>query len=257
MVYVLRILIKYSHFRTPDIRIVDHRELDGKHLHRKSHIRAYSPFISANGLMRSTSRVKRLSEILYDVKHLIIMDCRRRLVHLQLQHLHGLHYHPGVNFMRASQVQRHDAVLKLRNFLRKIGNSCLGCRRRKAETLSPMMAELPKEQLLFQKPLFTMTGVNFFGPFFVTVRRSSEKRWGFLFTYLTTRAVHLEVFPSIDTNSCVMGTLRFAARRGTPSVIWSDNGTNFVESETELVENIRKWNEQACELLVHKTYVEV
>ena len=141
--------------------------------------------------MRSTGL--RLSEITYDVKHPIILDGRHRLVHLLLQHLHDLHYHPGADFMRA-QVQQNYAFLKLRNTLREIESSCLVCRRRKAETLSPMMADLPKE-----------------------------------------RAVHLEVVPTIDTNSCVMGILRFAARRGTSSVIWSDNCTNFVGSATEPV----------------------
>ena len=163
--------------------------------------------------MRSTGRVKRLSEITYDVKHTIILDGRHRLVYLLLQHLHDLHYHPGVDLMRA-RVQQHYAVLKLRNTLRKIESSCPMCRRRKAETLSPMMSDLPKERRSLQKPPFTMTGVEYFGPLFKTVRRSSEKRWGFLFTCLTTRAVHLEVVPSLDTISCVMGILRFAARRG-------------------------------------------
>ena len=134
LVYILRILPKHSHFRTPDRKIVDYSELslaeskllsmaqrelfhlemknlsEGKQLHPKSRIRAYSPFISASGLMRSIGRVKHLSEITYDVKHPIILEGRHRLVHLILQHLHELHYHPGVDFMRA-QVQQRYAVL--------------------------------------------------------------------------------------------------------------------------------------------------
>ena len=63
------------------------------------------------------------------------------------------------------------------------------------------------------------TGVDYFEPLYVPVCRSTEKRWGFLFTCLTTRAVHLEIVPSLDTSSCVMGIERFIARRGTPSTI--------------------------------------
>ena len=212
--------------------------LYGKQLHTKSSIRAYSPFIRTSGIMRPNGCVKCLSEITYDVNHPVILDGRPKLVHSLLQHLQEIHYHPlqCVDFMRA-QVQQHNAVLKLRNTLCEIESSCLVCRRREAETLSPMMADLRKERLSFQKSIFTVTGVDYFGSLFVTVRRSSEKRWFYLFTCLTTIAVHLEVVPSLDTNSCVMGVFRLVARHGTPSVIWSDNGTNFVESKTELVEN--------------------
>ena len=47
---------------------------------------------------------------------------------------------------------------------------------------------------------------------------------------------------SMDASSCVMGVERFVSRRGTPAIIWSDNGTNFVGAEKELRENIEKWN---------------
>ena len=67
------------------------------------------------------------------------------------------------------------------------------------------------------------------------IRRSSEKRWGFLFTCMTLRVIHLEVVPSMDTSSCVMGIERFISRRGTPPVIWSDNGTSFVASTKKLI----------------------
>ena len=46
----------------------------------------------------------------------------------------------------------------------------------------------------------------------------------------------------MDTSSCVMGVERFVSRRGTPAMIWSDNGTNFIGAEKELRESIEKWN---------------
>ena len=94
--------------------------------------------------------------------------------------------------------------------------------------------------------------MDYFGPLYVPVRRSTEKRWGFLFTCLTTRAVHLEIVPSLDTSSCVMGIERFIARRGTPSTIWSDNGTNFVGAEKELLACIKSWNGMAPNFFAHK-----
>ena len=35
---------------------------------------------------------------------------------------------------------------------------------------------------------------------------------------------------------------RFISRRGTPAMIWSDNGTNFIGAEKGLRERIKKWN---------------
>ena len=96
------------------------------------------------------------------------------------------------------------------------------------------MAYLSKERLAYQSPPFTTTGVDYFGRFYVTLT--------FLFTCLTTRAVHVEIVPSMDASSCVMGVERFVSRRATPASMWSDNGTNFVGAEKELRENIEKWN---------------
>ena len=114
------------------------------------------------------------------------------------------------------------------------------------------MADLPIERLGYQHPPFSNTGVDYFGPFLVPIRRSTEKRWGFLFTCLTTRAVHIEVVPSLDTRSCVMGVERFIARRGTPTTIMSDNGTNFVGAQKELLACNESCNKLAPAVFVQK-----
>ena len=106
------------------------------------------------------------------------------------------------------------------------------------------MSDLPRERLAFKERPFTNTGIDYFDPFYVAVKRWPEKWRRFLFTCLTTRAVHFEAVPSIDTSSCVMGIERFAARRGVTSVLWSDNGTNFIASEWELLQNVSAWNQQ-------------
>ena len=274
--YVLRLLSRNRDYRTNSCVITDPTELENSEqrllylaqaesfhaeksnllkstpLSKSSKIVRFSPFIGPNGLLRASGRTRLLETATFDVKHPILLDARHPLVRLLLEHLHSQHCHQGVDYLRAL-VQQRFAVVKLRAVLRTIVSRCLTCRKRKAETLTPIMSDLPRERLAFKEPPFSNTGIDYFGPFFVSVKRSTEKRWGFLFTCLTTRAVHFEVVPSMDTSSCVMGIERFCARRGIPSVIWSDNGTNFVASEKELLSNINIWNQQVLsESLVKK-----
>jgi transposase InsO family protein len=77
-------------------------------------------------------------------------------------------------------------------------------------------------------------GVDYFGPFDVTIGRRREKRYGALFTCMTTRAVHIEVAASLTTDSAIMAIRRMIARRGNPRSIVSDNGTNFHGADNEL-----------------------
>ena len=79
-----------------------------------------------------------------------------------------------------------------------------------------------------------------FGPYYVKVGRSSVKRHGCIFTCLTTRAVHLEVLCSLDTNAFINALCRFISRRGKPNRIFSDNGTKFVGAYRELGEALKE-----------------
>ena len=101
------------------------------------------------------------------------------------------------------------------------------------------MADLPRERLEAGRP-FRNAGVDFFGPLHVKRFRKTEARYGMLVTCLATRAVHLEVAHSLDTDSCIMALRRIFARRSQPEVIFSDRGTNFFGSNRELRQELRE-----------------
>ena len=203
---------------------------------KTSTILKLSPFIGLNGLLRAKGRTHLLEVATFGTEHPVILDARHQLVRLFLQHLHERHCHHGVEYLRAL-TQQNFSILKLQTTLKSTQSKFVTCRKQKAETVTPIMADVSRERLAFRSPPLSNTGIDYFAPFYVSVKRWTEKRWGFLFTCLTTRSVHFEVVPSMDT-SCVKGT-----EIRSPGVIWPDNGTNFIATENELLNNVLNWNQ--------------
>lgn len=76
----------------------------------------------------------------------------------------------------------------------------MGCQRRKARLGEQFMADVPECRVAPHQPPFTCVRVDFFGPLQVEQGRSIVKRYGCLFTCLTTRAVHIEIAHYLDTD---------------------------------------------------------
>lgn len=106
------------------------------------------------------------------------------------------------------------------------------------------MADLPTPRLGYSLPPFTHNGVDYFGPIYVKSGRKTEKRYGVLFTCMTTRAVHIEIAHSLETDAYIMAMQRMVSRRGRPAHIWSDNGTNFVGAEREIQDALKRLNKE-------------
>jgi hypothetical protein len=88
---------------------------------------------------------------------------------------------------------------------------------------------------------FDQVGVDYFGPILVKQRKSTVKRYGCIFTCLKIRAVHIELAENMETDSSILCLRNLIGRRGQPSDIYSDDGTNFVGAERELREVSSDW----------------
>ena len=71
-----------------------------------------------------------------------------------------------------------------------------------------------------------------------------------IFVSLIIKAVHLELVSDLTTDAFIAALRRFIARRGKPSLIWSDHGTNFVGVVRELKEFIAFFQNQKTQGLI-------
>ena len=145
-------------------------------------------------------------------------------------------------------IQQEYWIIGSRNALNKIKSSCIKCIHRNANPIHPPMADIPRQWLDEQVFPFIHTGVDYFGPFEMKFLRRTLKRWCCLFICLTTRAVHIEVTQSLDTESCLAAVTRFIARRVYPNTIISDNGTKLVGTANELKAFMNEWDKAKIEI---------
>ena len=108
------------------------------------------------------------------------------------------------------------------------------------------MSNLTAERVSVPKSPFIHTGIDCLGPLFVKFSRKTKsnqaipKRYRATFTYLASRAFHIELAGDLSTDSFILALRRFTARRSNPQTITRDNGTNFVGAQRELSDEIQK-----------------
>ena len=221
---------------------------DYKYLQRNKGVRKGStlaqlnPFIDAAGLIRVRGRLEN-SDLPEDMKTPILLPQRHRLTRLIIEDVHRKAAHSGVKQV-ISKLRENFWIIKCLAAVKSTIGECIVCKRIHKPQMTQIMAPLPTDRLTPDEPPFTRTGIDYFGPMYVRVARSTPKRWGVIFTCLACRAVHFEIAHSLDTDSFLGAFSRFTARRGVPKHIFSDNGTNFVAGERELNEMLEDMNEE-------------
>ena len=111
------------------------------------------------------------------------------------------------------------------------------------------MADLPLHRLA-EAPLFTYCRVDMFGPFVIKQQRSEIQCYGAMFTYIASRAVHIEITHSLNSDSFIQALRPVFTCRGNIKVLYSDNGTNFVRCKNELKKAYKEiYNERILSLM--------
>ncbi|GFW73659.1 transposon Tf2-11 polyprotein [Trichonephila clavipes] len=99
------------------------------------------------------------------------------------------------------------------------------------------MGNLSKERVRENFP-FDCNGIDFIGPFWIKSNKQRKsslyKTYASIFVGFVTKAVHFELVSGLTTLGFIASLKRFIARRGRPSLIFSDNGKTFIGANAEL-----------------------
>ena len=205
---------------------------------KTSSIYRLDPFVD-KGVLRVGGRLNN-ADIPHESKHPIILPRKSNVTTLIIRDAHERLGHAGRGHVLARLREKYW-IVGANSAVRRLISSCVTCRRTKAPPQDQKMADLPKDRLTPALP-FTYVGVDYFGPFTTKQGRKEQKRYGALFTCLVSRAVHIEIANSLETDSFLNALRRFIARRGPVREIRCDNGTNFVGAERELREALKEMN---------------
>jgi hypothetical protein len=150
--------------------------------------------------------------------------------------------HMGPSYV-LSKIRQKYWIMRGHAFVRSVLKDCFSCKLRNKAPEKQIMAPLPDFRHESGGYAFETVGVDYFGPFSVKRGRGREKRWGCIFTCLTTCAVHLEVAFSMESDLFLCAFHRFVARRGVPRDVHSDNGTNFVRALDDFQRAFEQWDQ--------------
>ena len=225
----------------------------------KSPLLKLSPRVDESGTIRMEGRLTYAEYLPPDTRNPMILPRSHHVTKLIVKHYHNMANHAGgVNFILAQLSQKYW-IIAAREEIRDCESECNECKRRKTKLATQVMAPLPNIRLRFTFRPFDQSAVDYAGPF-ITVQgrgKQRQKRWLCLFTCLATRALHLELAWSLDTGSFLNAFTRFVSRRGVPSEVISDNGTNFVGAVNELRELVGKLDPDRIQQMTNHLFTKV
>lgn len=201
-------------------------------------LRGLDPYLDETGVLRVGGRLQHAG-LSHARTHPLILPRRHQLTALIITDYHVRSLHQGINYV-LSQLRKKYWVIGNSGTIRHYLADCIRCRHARAQPSTQKMSPLPNQRLMMGFPAFAFSAVDYFGPMVVRVGRHTEKRWGCLFTCLTTRAVHLDVSYGLSSDQFLLTFRRFLSLYPGVKELLSDNATNFHAADLELKREFQK-----------------
>ena len=241
-VFILR-EVQRQHF-SHDIQRLQH----GRPLAKDSPIVSLSPYLDKDKILRVGGRISRAAgQIPSHEINPIILPKRNHVSTLLIRHFHEKVSHQGRLFTEGALRSGGYWLLGARRLITSFIHKCVTCRKLRRNLETQKMADVPTDRLT-PGPPFTLIGIDAFGPWQVSARKTrggsaNSKRWGIIFTCLSTRAIHVEVVEEMSSSSFINALRRFLSIRGPVKCIRSDRGSNFIGASEEMKVNTVKVEE--------------
>ncbi|XP_073976442.1 uncharacterized protein [Rhodnius prolixus] len=198
-------------------------------------VRQLNLFTDKDGILRVGGRLS-ASTLPYGFRHPLLLPKDHHLTRLIVDDAHLRLLHAGA-LATHSYLRRQYWIVNGRNVVRHRLAKCNRCFSVKPRPVIQPLGNLPAERISAASA-FTVTGVDYAGPFAVSSARlrgaATTKGYLVAFICFATKAVHFEIASELSTSAFLAAFRRFTARRGLPTTVFSDNGTNFVGAHHQL-----------------------
>lgn len=194
-----------------------------------------APFLDHTGLIRVGGRLQR-SMLSDDAKHPYLLPKSSHVTSLLITAFHRRLLHAGPKLIIA-MLRQEFWILSCREAVRRVIFKCVKCTRHKALNPTPCMGILPETRVHSVRPFFSV-GTDYGGPYLIKERKrrntKTTKVYIALFVCMATKAIHVEIVSDLKTDAFLAALDRFIARRGVPTHMYSDCGTNYVGAARQL-----------------------
>ena len=169
--------------------------------------------MDSNGILRVGGRIRR-ANFPEALKTPIILPKTGHFTKLLVKYIHEKTHHSGRGITMNELRDQGYWIINGNTVVRRIISECATCRHLRGTAGEQKMADLPQSRLE-DVPPFTYSAVDHFGPWYIKEGRKEVKRYGALFTCMASRAIHIEIAHSMETDSFIQALRRFICRRGT------------------------------------------